>query len=90
MGEGRPGDHGVTGRRGAPTWTASRLALLTADVSPAGEAGPGLGGWPAPVAEGCQPGSGRGPRPPGPRRAVAAQRDAASGAAAAAACSGRG
>lgn len=83
-------NHGITIRRGAPTWTAFQLVLLTADVAPAGEAGPGLGGWLAPDAEECQPGPGRGPRPPGPRRAVAARRGAASGAAAAAACSGRG
>lgn len=64
--------------------------LLTADVALAGEAGTGLGEWLAPVAEECQPGTGRGPRPPGPRQVAAARRAAASGAAAAAACIGRG
>lgn len=63
--------------------------LLTADVAPAGEAGPGLGEWPAPAAEECQPGPGRGPRPPGTRRA-AVRGGAASGAAAAAVCTGTG
>lgn len=64
--------------------------LLTADVVLAGEAGTGLGERLAPAAEGCQPGTGRGPRPPGTRRAAEVRRGAASGAAAAAACIGRG
>lgn len=86
-------NHGITSRQGAPTWTASQLVLLTADVAPAAEAGPGLGGRRAPAAEERQPGTGRGPRPPGPRRAAAAAAawtGAASGAAVVAACSGRG
>lgn len=66
--------------------------LLIADVVVlAGEAGTGLGEWLAPVAEQCQPGTGKGPRPPGTRQATAVRRGVASGAAAAAAaCSGRG
>lgn len=68
--------------------------FLLADVKLAGGAGTGLGEWPAPVAEGCQPGSGTAPRPPetrqvaeGMRRGVASQ---AAAAVAAAACIGRG
>lgn len=80
----------ITSWQGAPTWTAFRLVLLTADVVLAGEAGTGLGEWLAPVAEECQPGTGRGPRPSGTQPAAVARRGAASGAAAAAACSGRG
>lgn len=64
--------------------------LLTADVALAGEAGTRLGEWLAPVAEECQSGTGRGPRPPGTQQAAAARRGAASGAAVAAACTGRG
>lgn len=63
--------------------------LLTADVVLAGEAGTGLGEWLAPVAEECQPGTGRGPRLPG-TQAAAVRSGAASGAAVAAACTGRG
>lgn len=67
--------------------------LLTADVAPAGEAGTGLGGWLAPVAEEGQPGTGRGPLPPGTRQVAVVRGGVASGAvaaAAAAACTGRG
>lgn len=87
---GCPTKHRIITRQGVPTWTAFQLVLLTADAAPAGEAGPGLGEWLAPVAEECQPGTGGAPRPPGPRQAAAVQKGAASGAAAAAACSGRG
>lgn len=63
-----------------------------ADVAPAGEAGTGLVGWLAPVAEEGQPGTGRGPLPPGTRQAAVARGGVVSGAAAAAAaaCTGRG
>lgn len=69
--------------------------LLMADVALVGEAGTGLGGWLAPAAEEGQSGTGRGPLPPGTRRAAVARGGAASGAAAAAAaaaaaCTGRG
>lgn len=76
--------------RGAPTWTAFQLVLWTAGVVLAGEAGTGPGEWLAPVAEECQPGTEKGPQPPGTQRAAVARRGAASGAAAAAACTGRG
>lgn len=64
--------------------------LLTAGVVLAGAAGTGPGERLAPVAEECQPGTGKGPRLPGARQAAEARRGAASGAAAAAACTGRG
>ena len=68
--------------------------LLTADAALVGEAGTGLGGWLAPAAEEGQPGTGRGPLPPGTRRVAVAREGVASGAAAAAAaaaaCTGRG
>lgn len=63
--------------------------LLTTGVALAGEAGTGLGERRALVAEERQPGTGRGPRPPGTRQAAVARGGAASGAAAAA-CTGRG
>lgn len=79
------------GRQGrSPTWTAFRLVLLRADVTLAGEAGTGLGEWLAPVAEECQLGTGRGPQPPETQQAAEGRRGAASGAAAAVACSERG
>lgn len=89
-GKEEPWKNKIISWQGAPTWTAFRLVLLTADVVLAGEAGTGLGEWLAPVAEECQPGTGRGPRPPGTQLAAVARRGAASGAAAAAACTGRG
>lgn len=67
--------------------------FLLADVKLAGEAGTRLGEWPAPVAEECQPGTGKALRPPESRQAAeGTRRGAASGAAAAAAaaCIGRG
>lgn len=76
--------------REEPTWTAFPLVFLLAGVELAGT---GLGEWPAPVAEECQPGTGQVPRPPETRQvAEGMRRDAASpaAAAAAAACSGRG
>lgn len=74
----------------SPTWTAFRLVLLRADVALAGEAGTGLGQWLAPVAEECQPGTGRGPLPPETQQVAEGRRGAASGAAAVVACSERG
>ena len=47
--------------------------LLTADAALVGEAGTGLGGWLAPAAEEGQPGTGRGPLPPGTRQAAVAR-----------------
>ena len=47
--------------------------LLTADVALVGEAGTGLGGWLAPAAEEGQPGTGRGPLPPGTRGVAVAR-----------------
>lgn len=64
--------------------------LSTADVALAGEAGTWLGEWLAPVAEGCHPGTEKEPLSPGTRKVVEVKRGVASGAAVAAACSGRG
>lgn len=67
--------------------------FLLADVKLAGGAGTGLGEWPAPVAEECQAGTGKAPRPPETRQvAEGTMGGAASQAAAvaAAACIGRG
>lgn len=89
-GKKKPWKNRIVSWQGAPTWTAFRLVLLTADVVLAGEAGTGLGEWLAPVAEECQPGTGRGPRPRGTQPVAVARRGAASGAAVAAACTGRG
>lgn len=85
-----PGNRKVS-QQGALTWTAFQLVILMAGVVLAGEAGTGLGEQLAPVAEWCQPGTGRGPRPQDTRQVAQGKRDAASGAAAAAAaCIGRG
>ena len=66
-----------------------------ADVKLAGGAGTGLGEWPAPDAEECQPGTGKAPRPPETRQVAEEMRrgaasQAVAAAAAAAACIGRG
>lgn len=77
-----------------PTWTAFPLVFLPADVKLAGEAGTGPGEWPAPVADECQPGTGKALQPPETQQvAEGMMTGAVSGAvaaAAAAACIERG
>lgn len=67
--------------------------FLLADAKLAGGAGTELGEWPAPVAEECQPDSGKASRPPEAQQVEEVMRRGAASvaaAAAAAACIGRG